>query len=214
MFEQILSKNAKNVLAAIGETNILDNAYMAGGTALALQIGHRASYDFDFFINKKFDEKAVLQKLMSLSLDFELERKEWQTILAYINKVRFSLFFYDYPLLFPACKFLNIDIADIKDIAPMKIAAISDRGVKRDFIDLYFIVERKKILTLAESFELYNKKFKNLNQNKIHILKSLVYFEDAEEDVMPEMYEKVSWKEVKDFFKKEQKKLLKNLINV
>lgn len=214
MFEQILSKNAKNVLAAIGKTDILNNAYMAGGTALALQIGHRASYDFDFFINKKFDEKAVLQKLMSLSLDFELERKEWQTILAYINKVRFSLFFYDYPLLFPACNFLNIDIADIKDIAPMKIAAISDRGVKRDFIDLYFIVERKKILTLAESFELYDKKFKNLNQNKIHILKSLVYFEDAEGDVMPEMYEKVSWKEVKDFFKKEQKKLLKNLMDV
>lgn len=214
MFEQILSKNAKNVLAAIGKTDVLNNAYMAGGTALALQIGHRDSYDFDFFTEKKFDEKAVLQKLMSLSLDFELERKEWQTILAYIDKVRFSLFFYEYPLLFPARKFLNIDIADIQDIAPMKIAAISDRGVKRDFIDLYFIVERKKILTLAESFVLYDKKFKNLNQNKIHILKSLVYFEDAERDAMPKMHEKVSWKEVKDYFKKEQKKLLKNLMDV
>jgi hypothetical protein len=69
---------------------------------------------------------------------FILERSEKGTILTYVNGTRFSLFFYSYPLLDNAQKFLNVDIAGIKDIAPMKVAAISDRGTKRDFIDLYF----------------------------------------------------------------------------
>lgn len=207
MFEEILSKNAKNALALLGESGILENAYLAGGTALALQIGHRLSYDFDFFTDKEFNEKIVIQKLIKITPDFKLERESEGTILASINGVRFSLFFYVYPLLFETKKILNINIAEIKDIAPMKIAAISDRGTKRDFIDLYFILKILKILSLKESLELYDKKFKLLKQNKIHILKSLIYFEDAEKNKSLKMLKTVSWKNVKKFFKDEIKKL-------
>lgn len=65
----------------------------------------------------------------------------------------------------------------------------------------------EKILTLPEIFNLYDKKFKAFNQNKLHILKSLIYFEDAEKDNMPKMLKPVSWEEVKKFFRKELKKI-------
>ena len=96
----------------------------------------------------------------------------------------------------------------------MKIAAIADRGTKRDFIDLYFIFAKTKILTLREALALYDKKFKALKQNKIHILKSLVYFEDAEKDKLPQMMQRVSWLSVKKFFISEQQKITKEILNI
>lgn len=211
MFEEVLPQKAKESLAILGNSGILKNAYMAGGTALALGIGHRHSYDFDFFTRKEFDEKMLVQRIKRLIPDFELEKIDWRTIMGYIQKTRFTLFFYDYPLLFPAQKFLKINIVDVKEIAPMKIAAISDRGKKRDFIDLFFIINKEKLLTLEECLNLYDKKFKLLKQNKVHILKSLSYFEDADQDEMPQMIKQVEWQEVKDFFKKESVKLSKAL---
>lgn len=212
MFEEILSKNEKESLAVLGESGILNGAYMAGGTALALQIGHRFSYDFDFFTSEEFDENIMLERIKKLMPDFQLERKEWRTILGYIKGGRFSLFFYSYPLLFKTRKFLNVNIADIRDIAAMKVSAISDRGSKKDFIDLYFILKAKKILSLKEALALYDKKFKTLKQNQLHILKSLCYFADAEEGGMPKMIELVSWKDVKSFFQKEVRNLGRNML--
>lgn len=212
MFEKVLSKKAKESLALIGESQLLKEAYLAGGTALCLQFGHRLSYDFDFFTRKEFDAKILVQRMKKLLPDFKLERTAWGTILGYTGETRFSLFFYDYPLLFKPHKFLEINIADVRDIAPMKIAAISDRGTKRDFIDLFFIMRTLKVLTLKEILKLYDKKFKLLKENKFHILKSLSYFEDAEKDEMPKMIEKVKWLEVKKFFEKETKRVSKTLL--
>jgi len=94
----------------------------------------------------------------------------------------------------------------------MKIAAISDRESKRDFIDLYFIVKVKRLLSLLEILHLYDQKFKILKQNKIHIFKSLCYFEDAEKEPMPQMIEEVEWQEVKRFFEKETKEITNQLL--
>lgn len=212
MFENVLSKKAKKSLATLGESQLLKDAYLAGGTALSLQFGHRYSYDFDFFTQKEFDAKILVQRIKKLLPDFQLERTAWRTILGYVGKIRFSLFFYNYPLLFKHHKFFRINIVNVKDIAPMKVAAISDRGTKRDFIDLFFILKIKKILTLGEILKLYDKKFKLLRQNKFHILKSLSYFEDAEKDEMPKMIEEVEWREVKKFFTEEAKRISKILL--
>lgn len=214
MVEKVLSKNARKALVRLGKSGILKSYYLAGGTALALQLGHRYSFDFDFFTKEEFDEEIVVQRLKDLLPNFKLERKDWRTILGFIGDVRFSLFFYKYPLLAKTRRFLNVEIVDIKDIAPMKIAAIADRGVKRDFIDLYFIFEIKKILTIDEALSLYDKKFKALAQNKFHILKSLGYFEDAEENTLPQMIEKVDWKRIKEFFIEEQRRLTKKLLGI
>lgn len=208
MFEEVLAKNAKNSLALLGKTGVLKNAYLAGGTALALRIGHRVSYDFDFFTQKKFDEKIVVRTLEKLPVKFKLLRIAENTILGSVDKTKFSLFFYDYMLLEKQQLFLGINIAGLKDIAAMKLVAVSDRGTKRDFIDLYFLIGVEKMFSLEDIFDFYEKKFKLIKQNRIHLLKSLIYFNDAEEDPMSEMLKAVSWRKVKLFFETEVKKIM------
>lgn len=209
MFEQVLQKGAKDTLAILGQSGLLKNAYMAGGTGLALQLGHRISVDFDFFTEKKFKARPLVEQLNKAGLDFKLERIEWGTIIGHLGKTKFSLFFYDYPLIDKPIKFLDNNIASIKDIAAMKLLAISERGIKRDFMDLYFILAKEKLLTLKEVFELYEKKFKMLRQDNAHLLKSLTYFEDADKTTVPEMLKPANWQEMKNFFEKEVKYLAK-----
>jgi len=184
---------------------------MAGGTGLALQINHRFSYDFDFFTSKEFNANILSQRIKKTVSDFKLERTDWGTVLGAINGTRFSLFFYDYPLLFEPSSFLGTKIANIKDIAAMKIAAISDRGAKKDFVDLYFIIEVEKVLSLQDCLALYDRKFKVLEQNKPHVLKSLTYFDDADKEGELRMIKDAQWKNVKAFFKREVKKISSNL---
>jgi len=213
MFEQILSKQAKDDLALLGAVKILPKGtYLAGGTALALQLGHRLSYDLDFFTAQPFRETMVVQRISKSISSFKTEHVEWRTILGWIRKTKFSLFFYEYPLLFDVHKFLGIEAADVRDIAPMKVAAIADRGTKRDFVDLYFIIVKKNILTLEECLALYDKKFQLLPQNKLHILKSLTYFDDAETGGELKMLEPADWKAVKIFFQKEVLALSKKML--
>ena|SRR3989344_79951 len=205
MFEEVLPKKAKSALAILGESGLMKGAYLAGGTALALQIGHRISVDLDFFTQKQFESEILVQRLSALQINFRLERLAWGTILGHFGETRFSLFYYNYPLLVKQVNFSGINIAGIKDLAAMKIAAISDRGTRRDFIDLYFILEKEKICSLEEMLKFYGEKFKILHQNKMHILKSLMYFEEAEKAEVPKMLKSVSWKEVKKYFEWEVK---------
>src|SRR3989344_3510692 len=159
MFEEVLPGNSKNILAILGGSDILKEAYLAGGTALALHIGHRISVDFDFFAREEFNENFFIQKLAELPLNFRLEKVAPGTIFGYLDETRFSLFFYKYPLLAKPHRFLDLSVLDIKDIAPMKLAAISARGTKRDFVDLYFITAADKLFALEEVFNLYDRKF-------------------------------------------------------
>jgi len=204
MFEQTLTKRAKENLALLGRSNILKEAYLAGGTAVALQLGHRISMDFDFFSIKDFVPKIFSARLSRLGL-FDEEQANKGTVLGKFEGIRFSLFVYKYRLLFPPIKCWSLNMADIRDIAAMKIDAIATRGLKRDFIDIYFIC--KSGYGLMEILHFYDKKYKNLASNLIHIQKSLVFFNDAESDEMPKMVKPVKWGDVKKYFEKEVKKL-------
>jgi len=199
-------------LDSLGQSGLLKKAYLAGGTALALQIGHRVSVDFDFFTEEHFNAAVLSNKLSQKAQGFTEDRKERGTLLGVIDKTRFSLFFYNYPLVAKSVEFLDIDIANIQDIAAMKLAAVSDRGIKRDFIDLYFIVCKEKAVSLEEVFSLYDKKFKALDKNVMHLLRSLTYFEEAEQTNIPKMLKAVKWQDVKKFFEIETKYLAKRLI--
>ena len=204
MFEQVLPGNTKAILAVLEKSDVIQKAYLGGGTALALQLGHRVSYDLDFFTPEEFDEEILLPRIRKIS-NFKLESTAWRTVLGRFGEVRFSLFYYEYPLLLPLRKFCKINILDVRDIAAMKIAAIASRGVKRDFIDLYFICS--EVISLQEAIELYDKKYQNLAATVIHIMKSLTYFDDAEDDEMPHMLKEAAWKEVKEYFEGEVKKI-------
>lgn len=175
----------------------MDNAYLAGGTACALQIGHRISVDLDFFTPKEFNAKELARSLKNIG-DFELDRQSWGTILGDFEKVKFSIFVYKYPVLFSFKPLFGINILDLRDIAAMKIDAISTRGIKRDFIDLYFICQRG--IPLKEILSFYDRKYGTLASNIVHIQKSLVYFADAEASTMPKMLKPCKWEDVKAYF--------------
>ncbi len=203
MFTETLFGNTKKALAILGKSHLMDNAYLAGGTACALQIGHRISVDLDFFTPREFDAMKLIRSLKKIG-KFELDRQSWGTILGDFEKVKFSIFVYNYPVLFPFKSLYGINILDLRDIAAMKIDAISTRGIKRDFIDLYFICQ--KGISLNEILLLYDRKYGTLASNLVHIQKSLVYFLDAEASTPPKMLKEIAWEQVREYFEDEVKK--------
>lgn len=203
MFEQTISQKTKSVLAKIAGSEITKKFYLAGGTALAIHLGHRQSIDLDWFSAKNFSG-IKLKKTLSKLGDFELIGEEKGTLHGILDGVRVSFLAYDYKLLFPVIDFKKAKLADERDIAAMKIDAISSRGSKKDFVDLYFLLEKYHLSELIGFFE---KKFKDIKFNKLHILKSLIFFEDAEGEPMPIMIKKASWQAIKKRITTETKKI-------
>jgi len=133
---------------------------------------------------------------------------EAKNALAILGKEKFfqhSLFFYEHPLLYKPIPFYGTKVARLKDLAAMKIAAISERGTKRDFVDLYRIA-KKEGLSIRDAILLFSKKYRYASSALPHVLKSMTYFEDAEKEKMPVMVEKALWENVKKFFLQEAPK--------
>jgi len=194
MFLSILSRKQIKLLEQLGFLKKY-GFYLAGGTALALQIGHRTSLDFDFYTKKSFDSKK-LQYL--LEKEFEktiLLQKDEDTLIVKINDVIVSFFKYTYPLIFPFIKQGKFpSIASKKDIAAMKIIAVSDRGTKRDFIDIYFLLQD---FSLKRIMSFVKKKYPNFN---IYVaLRGLTYFGDADKKQTRKLYlfYNISWNTIK-----------------
>ncbi|MEK7550508.1 MAG: nucleotidyl transferase AbiEii/AbiGii toxin family protein [Patescibacteria group bacterium] len=205
MFTKTLLPDTVRAIQLVSDILIVKNAYLAGGTALALHLGHRVSVDLDFFTQEELAENILSQDLNRLS-EFKQEGKAWRTVWGKIGKTKFSLFYYKYPLLAPTHKFMGINLLDLKDISAMKIAALGDRGTKRDFIDLFFLT---KNYSLDEMLAFYNQKYGDLESKLYHLTRSFDYFADAENDSLPKMLGKMSWKEIKEFFHKESMRLAK-----
>lgn len=189
----ILPKRQKGLFDFLSEQVWLDEFYLAGGTALALQIGHRQSVDFDFFTRCAFDRKAIIRNAARYGT-FELFTEGADTLHGSLNGVQISFFRLEDKVLKKTADFKHLHIASMLDIAAMKLNAVSGRGTKKDFIDLYFLL---KEFSLPELFGGYECKYGKAVSNNYHLLKSLTYFGDAENQPSPKMIVKVSWEEVK-----------------
>ena len=196
---ETISPATEATLELLRDASLLEGFYLAGGTALALHLGHRTSEDLDFFAEALFDEAILLQYLQTLT-DFHLVSQGPHTIHAGIQGTKVSFLGYAYPLLCPFAEFLRVRVADIEDIACIKISAIAARGTKRDFIDLYAAAQSSGLKPLLDRF---GRKFAGSRQNMLHVLKSLTYFADAEKDPMPHMLVPMNWEDVKRFFLRE-----------
>ena len=183
---------------------MLKNFYLAGGTGAALQLKHRVSLDLDFFTEKDIDAKTLIQKIKTRG-EISIERETENTLIGIFYGTRVSFLKYDYPLFFDLKQIKGVNVADLRDIGCMKTDAISSRGMKRDFVDLFFIC--REAISLKNLLSLFKRKYKSVNYNMMRILKSLAYFEDAENNPMPKMIVPTSWQEVKSFFKEEIKKI-------
>jgi hypothetical protein len=209
MHQEALTKNTKSVLEAIGDSDIAKDFYLAGGTALALYFGHRFSIDLDWFA-EKFDYtlhfRRQLEKLGKLGIDSESKK----TFNGALNGVKISFFEYPYPLIAPKSKYKeNVYLAGIPDIAAMKMEAIASRGSYKDFIDIYFILQR---YSLKDILGFVRQKFVNIDYNEAHLLKALTYFEDVKGSVKPKLIKPVSWDKVAETIKSETENYIKKVI--
>lgn len=198
MHPEAINKKTKSILAKIAKMDFIDKFYLAGGTALAVQIGHRESVDLDFFSYTKFYVHKLKQELSMagiLAVDYEDD----DTLVGMLDDVKISFFHYSYEQSYALVKFEDIFLASEQDIAAMKLDTISARGSKKDFVDIYFLLKKYSLNQLVEFFE---NKYKNIQYNKLHILKSLVYFDDANGDPDPLMLVDFDWNETKSFIEK------------
>lgn len=181
---------------------ILDSFFLVGGTALALQLGHRKSIDLDLFTPEPFNNSILLDTL-SATFDISIELEQPNMIITNIEGIKVDFVKMGYPILFPALSGEGVQMLDIRDIAAMKLKAIAQRGSKKDFFDIYFLLEH---LSLETMLDLFQQKFKLYEI--FHIIKSLTYFEDAESFADPVVFDKsVSWQKVKTLIQESVKKL-------
>lgn len=204
MHPETLASETRHVLEKISEQNFIQDFYLVGGTALALYFGHRESIDLDFFSAQDFSLEKLKREISAIGR-YQLTNEEIGTLDGMLDDVKLTFIRYEYPLLFPLIDFEGIKLADERDIACMKIDAVSSRGSKKDFIDLYFLLEK---YPLSELLSFFAQKYGHIEYNTLHLLKSLAYFDDAEEDVMPKMLKDGRWDVVKEKILEETKKLL------
>ena len=210
MFTKAVLPDTIRALKLVSNISVVKKSYLAGGTALALHLGHRYSFDLDFFTQAVFDEKALLSELKTLP-EFKEDGTGWRTVWGKVSKTKFSLFYYEYPLIKKTVNFEGIQILQKEDIAAMKIQAVEDRGTKRDFFDLYFLAQE---FSLQQMLKFYNQKYGNLKEHIYIIIRSLNYFKDAERDDDPEMLTPLSWEKVKKFFQSQTIKLAKDKFKI
>ncbi len=171
------------------------NLRLVGGTALALQTGHRTSVDIDLFGKMPTDYLELNIILNSIGKVSPL-KKSPNIFIYLINEIKVALVNYPYPWIDNELKEDDLRLANKKDIAAMKLSAITGRGSKKDFIDLNFLL---KEFSFKDMLQFYSQKYHD--GSEFLVLKSLSYFEDAEKDEMPKMFEKVFWLEIKETIK-------------
>ena len=211
MHEEVLPSATRNALEQVAALDILGSAYLAGGTAVALHLGHRISEDLDFFTSDPFDER-VLSSALTVH-GFELEELAWRTILGRFHGVKFSCFFYQYPLIEDPVRWNGVRVIDLRDSVAMKIEAIASRGTIRDFVDLYAIIQSLNV-SLHDALGLYRRKYGERPEMLAHALQSLVYFVDADrEEGKLKMLQPLDWPAVKRFFVAETDRVARRLLS-
>ncbi|KKR08761.1 MAG: hypothetical protein UT37_C0027G0009 [Parcubacteria group bacterium GW2011_GWA2_39_18] len=198
---EILDESRKELLPVFA--NFKNRFYLAGGTALALQIGHRQSIDFDFFTETAFTPESLIGELKDIfpAKTFEIidQQKNTLNIIFLGGEIKVSFLHYPYPLLNPPLDAQSMNLASKEDIAAMKCSAILSRSELKDYVDLYYLI---KEISLERIMKCLTLKMPGLSHALV--LKSLSYFNDVNEDkllFMPGF--EVSFSEVKKFLEKE-----------
>lgn len=198
----VLSPEGLRVAAWLAFPEIIGPFYLAGGTGLALQLGHRVSVDFDWFSGTNQLQEADRQRLFAglraavpLSHDVTVLREEVGTLAVRVGGVDVSFFAYPYPLLEPATMQRGLPLASYADIGAMKLAAIVGRGSRKDFIDVHALMQ---VQPLDVWLQAATRKFAHVTDFRLSALRALVYFADADAEAPPRTLTPVDWSGVKD----------------
>lgn len=197
---EALTPATREAFRQVSYLPFIKSFYLAGGTGLALHLGHRFSVDLDLFSTDSesvnLDQRTLIHKLLehpSLEIIYDKDgtfSSVWQGV--GISFFRLP----QYPIIQEPVLIDGIPLASIPEIGAMKLAAIIDRGTRKDMVDLYFILQHFSLETL---FEVSAVKYKRVKSFAVNALRAMAYFADAEALPMPRMMDKTSWTKMKKY---------------
>lgn len=193
---EVLHAVQKRVLWHLGAVMTRWQFYLAGGTSLALHLGHRHSVDLDWFTGERMaDPMRLAQDIRQKEIPLVTGQIERGTLYGTVSGVRVSFLEYQYPRLKPLVSWPESGclIASVEDLACMKLSALTQRGAKKDFVDIYALGLRYK--PLQEILRLYQQKYSV--EDVTHVLYGLTYFDDADKERMPKMLWDTDWRTIK-----------------
>ncbi len=193
---QAVNASTLELLKKLMAFKALANFNLVGGTALALQMGHRFSVDLDFFTTTRFEKDELKLKIEAFArnhkYDFEWDVVENATLIGSINQIKVDIIFYPFKLIDDLIIENDIRLLSTKDIAPMKLSAIAQRGSKKDFFDMYELLQ---LYSLDRMFDFYKQKYPHTDIT--FLIRSLTFFEDAEIQKNPVLIKNYNWYDVK-----------------
>jgi len=197
----------REILREIGQETFSRRFYLAGGTALALRLGHRVSVDLDFF--SETDEL-----LDDSRAEIVAALRKWRTVhvledvvgnlLLEIEGYRMGFFSYGYALLEPPDEVAGVRVASLTDVGLMKLDAIADRGACKDFYDAYFISQHIPLDCLLDQGPI---KYPYVRGFGMMVLEGMVDFERADQDAPVETIPPIPWETIKEFFVQELRRI-------
>ncbi|MFI5378315.1 MAG: nucleotidyl transferase AbiEii/AbiGii toxin family protein [Tepidisphaerales bacterium] len=194
-----------DVLHRLSSAPALDAFYLVGGTALALQIGHRRSVDIDLFTHAPFDSQAVADWMVQNVHAAEVDTGK-NTVRCFVDGVKVDILAHQYPPIEPLVTIDWIRMASLQDIVAMKLNAVSNRGAKKDFWDVAALLSH---FSLEEMLDFYRRKYPS--GNAWTVIKSLAYFQEAEaEDVPIHDLTGMTWEQVKHSIRQASGRVLRH----
>lgn len=193
---EVMPPVQQQVLRSVGPVASELGLYLAGGTAVAIHLGHRESIDLDFFTERPIGDPLLLAAaIRNTGISLEVTSVAKGTLHGTVDGVRVSFLEYPYPSLKPTEEWSEFGcrVASLEDLACMKLSALSSRGARKDFFDLHAL--GRTTFSLREMLDLYRSKFQTRDVG--HVVFSLTYFDDAEAEELPRMRWPVTWDEVK-----------------
>lgn len=208
LHDEVLDRTSRQLFASMGAEPAFSAFYLAGGTGLALQLGHRVSLDLDLFTERAWRWDVVAPVLARWG-DVAIDLQDAESFVGTVGGVRVSLFHYQYLLLeAPVQGEYGLPIASLTDIGCMKLVAASQRGSRKDFVDLYFLGLAG--ISAIDLLDALGRKAPGMRYNPIHIARSLAYFDDAEAEPEPRMLMTCEWAEVKRYCAEQAREILKD----
>lgn len=204
-----ITPQMRSILTGFAKNKLSKEFYLAGGTALALQLGHRLSVDLDLFSATQEDIPALMEPLRSAMKEFSpvLSDSAWGNLVFLAKDVRVGFYGYGYELVKPLETAEGIALASVEDIALMKMDALLARASRKDFHDLYAICQR---MTLRDIFDLAPRKYPSMRDFEAQVTRHMVAFDRAEVESPLPLIEQVEWETVKAWFREQAKSIGKS----
>jgi hypothetical protein len=206
LHKETISPHTLELLIRLQQKDYLKGFYLVGGTALALQIGHRTSIDIDLFSDFSFDTGRILENLTA-DFDFKLFFSASNTLKGSIADVQVDILAHRYPYVSAPLNIEYISMLSTEDIIAMKLNAISISGQRiKDFIDIYYLLN---LYSISDMIHFYKKKY--VGYNEVNVLKSLTWFEDIDHSDWPLLLQNpdLKWPEITKKIIQETRKYLR-----